>query len=228
MGSCWLSKIRRLNSACRGLFILLDYAWCGVEYPSLMILQPTYWDGFSSYSALRFVGRAVKWTIKFNSATIMLCECGRDPGVEPSKNAVGVTCAYCVQKMVAPPDYPKASSALSFEEKQAKKKAKAEKKTARLEAAKTAVRGRLRGWHKKELFEHEGIFYSFGKEINPSSAAHLKRTIINRDDTAKKTPTKTDGKGRGWHLKKVFTYAGKFYSFGKEVSEKEFKKLSKE
>jgi hypothetical protein len=123
-------KDKESNSACRGLFILLDYAWCGVEYPSLMILQPTYWDGFSSYSALRFVGRAVKWTIKFNSATIMLCECGRDPGVEPSKNAVGVTCAYCVQKMVAPPDYPKASSALSFEEKQAKKKAKAEKKAA--------------------------------------------------------------------------------------------------
>lgn len=36
------------------------------------------------------------------------------------------------------------------------------------------------------------------------------------------------GRGRGWHLKKLFAFEGKFYSFGKEISDVEAAKLRKE
>lgn len=36
------------------------------------------------------------------------------------------------------------------------------------------------------------------------------------------------GKGRGWHLKKLFIYEDKFFSYGEEVSALQAKKLKKE
>lgn len=165
----------------------------------------------------------------------MLCSngCGRAPDIELSKNATGFTCAYCVQSQVAPPP-PPANSAVSHEEKVARKAAREEKKKAKLEKAKTAVRGRLRGWHKKILFEHEGVFYSYGKVIDDAAVAKLRKELKEREAnppvvktkmSRSTSPNSANGKGRGWHLKKAFTFGGKFYSFGKEISEKDYKKL---
>ncbi|MDE1940740.1 MAG: hypothetical protein KGI66_01350 [Patescibacteria group bacterium] len=39
--------------------------------------------------------------------------------------------------------------------------------------------------------------------------------------------TVSSGKGRGWHLKKVFEHEGQFYSFGKPITADEAKELSK-
>lgn len=36
----------------------------------------------------------------------------------------------------------------------------------------------------------------------------------------------TAGRGRGWHLKKVIQFDGVWYSFGKQITEKEAKKLA--
>jgi len=141
--------------------------------------------------------------------------------------------------MAAPPAQP-VNSALSYEEKQERKAAREARKKEKLEKAKNAVRGRLRGWHKKPLFEHEGKYYSYGKEVTEFEAVKLrkelaekeantlaKKPLMSRKTSSKKVSSAPAGKGRGWHLKKTFTFDGKFYSFGKEISEKEYKKLLK-
>lgn len=40
--------------------------------------------------------------------------------------------------------------------------------------------------------------------------------------------TKTRGKGKGWHLKKVFAFEGQYFSFGKEITPEAAAKLMKE
>jgi len=40
--------------------------------------------------------------------------------------------------------------------------------------------------------------------------------------------TKTRGKGKGWHLKKLFMFEGLYFSFGKEISALEATKLMAE
>lgn len=40
--------------------------------------------------------------------------------------------------------------------------------------------------------------------------------------------TKTRGKGKGWHLKKVFHFEGSYFSFGKEITAAAAAKLMKE
>jgi hypothetical protein len=40
--------------------------------------------------------------------------------------------------------------------------------------------------------------------------------------------TKTRGKGKGWHLKKVFAFEGSYFSFGKEITAAEAAKLMKQ
>ena len=39
--------------------------------------------------------------------------------------------------------------------------------------------------------------------------------------------TKTRGKGKGWHLKRVFHYEGQYFSFGKEITPEAAAKLMK-
>jgi len=79
--------------------------------------------------------------------------------------------------MAAPPEPPKTAKANSAspEEKAAKVAAREQKKAEKLEKMKT--RGRGKGWHLKRLFEFDGKFYSFGKEIDPSSALKIKKEL---------------------------------------------------
>lgn len=89
---------------------------------------------------------------------LMCSECG-DEEVEVPNDIGRVTCAYCVQKMIAPPsNY---------------KKEKSDKP---------------RGWHFKEYFEHEGIVYSKGREItDPDEIAGLKKTVKKSKTVVKAT-----------------------------------------
>lgn len=41
------------------------------------------------------------------------------------------------------------------------------------------------------------------------------------------TAAKPAGRGRGWHLKRIFEFDGKFYSFGTEITKAEADKLLK-
>jgi len=82
----------------------------------------------------------------------LICsECGNED-VEVPSDISRVTCATCVQKMIAPPQgYQK---------------------------ERTSVTPRPRGWHFKEYFEHEGVVYSKGKEVtDPKQIADLKKAL---------------------------------------------------
>lgn len=84
---------------------------------------------------------------KVGGRQYLVCsECGEEE-VEVPSDISKVTCAYCVQKMIAPPpNY---------------KKEKSDKP---------------RGWHFKEYFEHDGVVYSKGREIiDPDEIAELKK-----------------------------------------------------
>lgn len=100
---------------------------------------------------------------KVGGRQYLICsECGNED-VEVPSDISRVTCATCVQKMIAPPpNY---------------KKEKSDKP---------------RGWHFKEYFEHDGIVYSKGREItDPDEIAILKKsskkskTIVKVTKTAK-------------------------------------------
>lgn len=84
---------------------------------------------------------------KITGRRYLICsECGNEE-VEVPSDIGRVTCAVCVQKMIAPPsNY---------------KKEKSDKP---------------RGWHFKEYFEHEGIVYSRGREVtDPEEIKSLKK-----------------------------------------------------
>lgn len=86
-------------------------------------------------------------------------------------------CAVCVAKLADAPPPPKTIVVLAPEEKEAKKEEKRAKKVAKLEAKKTATRGKGRGWHLKQLFEWEGEFFSFGKPVNGTDVAKIRKTM---------------------------------------------------
>ncbi len=88
-----------------------------------------------------------------------------------------VLCPRCVQHVADPPVQPKPYVAPSVEDKATKKAEREAKKKAKLEAKKTAKRGKGRGWHLKQLFEFEGQFYSFGKEIGDAEVAKIRKTL---------------------------------------------------
>ena len=73
---------------------------------------------------------------KVNGRHTLVCkECNLET-VEVSESVVAVTCAYCVQKMIAAPaGYVKEKS------------------------------DKPRGWHFKTFFEHEGVVYSKGEIV---------------------------------------------------------------
>ena len=85
---------------------------------------------------------------KITGRQMLMCkECGNKE-VEVSVDVCAVTCAYCVQKMVAPP-------VGHVKEKSDKPK----------------------GWQFKKYFEHNGIVYSKGKVVSePEKIAELKET----------------------------------------------------
>lgn len=86
--------------------------------------------------------------VKITGRQMLVCkECGKEK-VEVSADVCVVTCAYCVQKMVAPP-------VGHVKEKSDKPK----------------------GWQFKKYFEHNGIVYSKGKIVSdPEKIAELKET----------------------------------------------------
>jgi hypothetical protein len=90
--------------------------------------------------------------------------------LEASTSVVAVICAYCVQKMISPPD--------SY------KKEKSDKP---------------RGWHLKLYFEHNGVVYSKGVAVtDPAELKALKK--LNKASVkkaTKSTTSTTTGKKRG-------------------------------
>lgn len=88
-------------------------------------------------------------------------QCGNEE-VEVPADVSKVTCAYCVQKMVAPPEEVREKS------------------------------DKPRGWHFKVYFEHNGVVYSKGQEVtDPEEIARLKKGLKKSKQFAKATPTKT-------------------------------------
>jgi len=99
---------------------------------------------------------------KVGGRQYLICsECGNED-VEVPSDISRVTCATCVQKMIAPPvGYKKDPS--------------------------TAT-PRPRGWHFKEYFEHEGVVYSKGKEVtDPEQIAQLKKASKKTKTIVKET-----------------------------------------
>ena len=101
--------------------------------------------------------------------------CKRATMVDAKVHAV--LCPNCVQRTADAPAMPKPTVVVSVEEKAARKAERAQKKKDKLEAKKTATRGKGRGWHLKQLFEFEGQFYSFGKEIGDAEVAKIRKTL---------------------------------------------------
>lgn len=101
---------------------------------------------------------------KINGRHILTCKECNSETVEASESVVAVTCAYCVQKMIAAPaGYVKEKS------------------------------DKPRGWHFKMFFEHGGVVYSKGeivtdaKEIAKLRKAHTKNSKkIIKPTTGKK------------------------------------------
>ena len=101
---------------------------------------------------------------KVSGRRYLMCgECGNEE-VEVPGDVARVTCATCVQKMVAPPvGYNKAEKS-----------------------------DKPRGWHFKQYFEHNGIVYSKGVEVtDPDEIKKLKKTHTTEVSTkVKKVVTK--------------------------------------
>ena len=98
---------------------------------------------------------------KVNGRHTVTCkECNLET-VEVSESIVAVTCAYCVQKMVAPPaGYVKEKS------------------------------DKPRGWHFKSFFEHEGVVYSKGEVVtDPKEIAKLRKSSAVEIKLKAKAPT---------------------------------------
>lgn len=118
----------------------------------------------------------------------MLCkECDQDEisynGYVPGKDVASFICSRCTAKMVPAPEEKPKVVALTPEEKEAKAVAKEEKKKAKLEKMK--IKGRGKGWHLKRLFEFDGKFYSFGKEIDAAEAFKIKKDIKDKAEAPK-------------------------------------------
>lgn len=99
---------------------------------------------------------------KVGGRQYLICsECGNED-VEVPSDISRVTCATCVQKMIAPPAGYKKDT--------------------------TTATPRPRGWHFKEYFEHEGVVYSKGKEVtDPEQIAELKKVTKKTNAIVKET-----------------------------------------
>lgn len=121
---------------------------------------------------------------KISGRHYLICgECGNEE-VEVPSDVARVTCATCVQKMVAPPaGYKK----------------------------ETTGTPKPRGWHFKIYFEQDGIVYSKGVEVtDPAEIKRLKKESLAEPTTqksvtkkvgrkpkvTKKTPKKTSVRGK--------------------------------
>lgn len=99
---------------------------------------------------------------KITGTTYMTCkECNEEEVTVPG-DTKAVTCAYCVQKMIAPPPNHR----------------KAEKSD------------KPRGWHFKAYFEHEGVVYSKGKVVSDKKEITKLKKTISAEPAPKKTVAK--------------------------------------
>ena len=106
---------------------------------------------------------------KISGRQYLICsECGEEE-VEVPSDIGRVTCAYCVQKMVAPPPgYRKDPTGTP----------------------------KPRGWHFKEYFEQDGVVYSRGEEVtDPERIAELKKASKQPKTVVKVTKTVKPKKG---------------------------------
>lgn len=103
---------------------------------------------------------------KMSKTKVLVCkECGAEE-VQVSADTKSVTCGYCVQLMVAPPE--------NYE-----KKEKSDKP---------------RGWHFKSYFEHNGQVFSRGELVtDKQQIAELKKSY-GKAEKSKKPATKPRGK----------------------------------
>ncbi len=101
--------------------------------------------------------------------------CKRPTMVDAKIHAV--LCPRCVQHVADPPALPKPSVIVSAEDKAARKAERLQRKKDKLEAKKTAKKGKGRGWHLKQLFEFDGQFYTFGKEIGDAEVAKIRKEL---------------------------------------------------
>jgi len=92
-------------------------------------------------------------------------------------DTVAVLCSTCTSRLTGVPEEKPQVQRLPYEERKARKEARQAKKLAKLEQKKSAKRGRGRGWHLKKLYEEDGKFYSFGKEIDASTVVKLKKEL---------------------------------------------------
>lgn len=103
---------------------------------------------------------------KITGTTYMTCkECNEEEVTVPG-DTKAVTCAYCVQKMIAPPPNHR----------------KAEKSD------------KPRGWHFKAYFEHEGIVYSKGKVVSDKKEIIKLKKSTSAESAPKKTTPKKASK----------------------------------
>ena len=104
---------------------------------------------------------------KINGRHTLTCkECNLET-VEVSESVVAVTCARCVQKMVAPPaGYVKEKS------------------------------DKPRGWHFKMFFEHDGIVYSKGEIISDAKEIAKLRKSCKKPVKVKTTTATGKKRGR--------------------------------
>lgn len=119
---------------------------------------------------------------------------------QASKGTAAVLCSHCVQRLAGAPDLKPPAEKLTAEQKAERKAEKAKKKADKLEAMKTAVRGRGRGWHLKRLFEFDGKYYSMGKEISSVEAMKIRKELAKEIVNPNPVPAK---RGRKTVAKKV-------------------------
>ena len=160
------------------------------------------------------------------------CECGLD-GAMVDGDVVSITCASCVQKVVAAPPTPK--QPVSKEEKEmraARKLERARQKEAKKQGLTLDAKdlGFGRGWHRKILFETEvdgkARYFSEGKEITKRAYNKIAK---DREKVESKKAAGTRGWGRGWHLKGEFVApSGDLYESGSLVTKAEAEPDEKE
>lgn len=104
---------------------------------------------------------------RLTTTQILVCSTCGEEEVQVSSDTKSVICAYCVQRLVAPPD-------------NYIKKEKSDKP---------------RGWHFMAYYEHDGKVYSKGEEVTDSELiASLKKKHGNAKKPTSKKPVKTRGK----------------------------------
>ncbi len=95
------------------------------------------------------------------SSIVLVCKVCGEEEVSVSSDCTAVTCAYCVQRMLPPPEKPKSAQ-------------KSDKP---------------RGWHFKSYFEQDGIIYSKGVEVtDPKEIVRLTKLFGKKSVKVAVTP----------------------------------------